>query len=492
MKVSVHQRFESRLPPGDDHPYRTGPWTPSLVEYDATDLDVDGELPDDLDDVYLRNTENPLLPAIGRYHPFDGDGMVHAVHFRAGRADYRNRFVRTVGLAAELEAGEPLWAGIIESPASSKRDGWGARTRMKDASSTDIVVHNGLALTTFYQCGDAYQLDPVTLADRGRASWSGRFPSDLGISAHPKLDPHTGELLFFNYGTEAPYMHYGVVSADGQLAHYVPVPLPGPRLPHDMAFTERYALLFDFSLFWDPALLARGVYRPRFFEDVPSRVAVVPRRGGPEPIRWFEISPTYVLHWINAYEDGDEIVLDGFHQACPQPRPRPDAGPWGALQQMTDTSELGTRPHRWRLDLATGSARESFLDDRFSEFPTIHPMRAGRAHRYAYAMTSPPGWFLFDGIVRFDLVGGGQERYAFPDGVFASESPVVPRAGSTAEDDGYLVTLVTDMPSDRSECWVFDASDVASGPIARLRLPARISSGTHAHWAPAAALTPAR
>src|SRR4051812_26280853 len=203
MNVAVAPRHEGTRPADDDHPYRTGAWRPNVVEYDADALDViEGAIPQDLAGTSLRNPENPVMPSIGRYHPFDGDGMVHAIRFRAGRASYRNRFVRTAGLAVELEAGAPQWAGIIASPAKSLRDGWGARTRMKDASSTDIVVHGGRVVTTFYQCGDAYQLDPVSLAQQGPAPWA---PS-AGVSAHPKLDPATGELIYFGYGTEAPYL----------------------------------------------------------------------------------------------------------------------------------------------------------------------------------------------------------------------------------------------------------------------------------------------
>src|SRR5436309_9553496 len=178
MDVRVVARFESTLPPDDDHPYRTGAWQPNLVEYDATELDVIGEIPADLNGVYLRNTENPVHDSIGRYHPFDGDGMVHAIRFHDGRAEYRNRFVRTAGFDAEQEAGGPLWAGLIESPKKSLRDGWGARTRLKDSSSTDVVVHGGRALTTFYQCGDPYRLDPVTLEQLGNDQWN------CDVSAH--------------------------------------------------------------------------------------------------------------------------------------------------------------------------------------------------------------------------------------------------------------------------------------------------------------------
>ena len=493
MKATVVQRFEKRLPDDDDHPYRTGAWRPQLAEWDATELDVVGDLPSDLEGVYLRNTENPLFPSIGRYHPFDGDGMLHALYFHGGQADYRNRFVRTRGLAAEVEAGAPLWAGIIESPESSVRtDGWGARTRLKDASSTDVVVHGGRAVTTHYQCGDAYRMDPRTLEPQGVETWGGRFPADVGISAHPKIDPRTGEMLFFNYGKQAPYMHYGVVSAAGELVHYVPVELPGPRLPHDMAFSEHYAILNDFPSFWDPKLLQSNIHRPRFYRDMPSRFAVIPRRGAASEVRWFEASATYVLHWINAYEDGDELVLDGFHQSSPVPDHRLGDGKWAAIQRMTTVAMLQARAHRWRFNLRTGATKEEFLDDRYTEFPMINADYGGRRHRYAYCMIGDPNWFLFRGLVRYDLLTGTQQRYEYPEGVYPSESPMAPRTGSSAEDDGYVVTFVTDLPNDCSECHVFDARDITRGPIARVRLPERISSGTHAYWASAAELARTR
>lgn len=111
----------------------------------------------------------------------------------------------------------------------------------------------------------------------------------MGVSAHPKVDDRTGELLFFTYSKEAPYMRYGVVDAANDLVHFTDIPLPGPRLPHDMAFTENYAILNDFPLFWDPKLLQSGVHFPGFHRDMPSRFAVIPaaaaprRSGGSKP-----------------------------------------------------------------------------------------------------------------------------------------------------------------------------------------------------------------
>ncbi len=483
MVVRTVKSYANQLPADDDHPYRTGAWRPQLTEWDADDLDViEGRIPDDLAGSYLRNTENPLLPAIGRYHPFDGDGMLHAIRFAGGRASYRNRMIQTRGLADELAAGAPLWAGIIEAPAKSVRDGWGARGRMKDASSTDVTVHAGRALTSFYQCGELYAHDPVTLEGAGPLPWSAGF-GGFGVSAHPKLDETTGELLVFGYGTKAPYFSFGVLDRSGALVREQPVALPGSRLPHDIAFTENFAIIGDFPLFWDPDLLEKGVHRPRWYPQLPTRFGVVPRKGGAP--RWFEAAPTYVLHFINAYEDGDIIVVDGYFQTDPMPAPDPADGPWAGLKKLVDVASMGARPHRWRLDLATGKVREERLFDEISEFPSINGRVGGRRHRYAWTMTAKPGWFLFTGLRRLDLETGTVQRFEWPTDVFASETAMAPRIGARAEDDGYAITFVSDVRRDVSECHVFDARDIAAGPIARIALPERIASGTHACWMPA-------
>ncbi|MBF0662316.1 carotenoid oxygenase family protein [Rhodococcus sp. (in: high G+C Gram-positive bacteria)] len=485
MDLEILGRALSTLPTDDDHPYRTGPWRPQVTEHRADDLEVVGELPADLDGVYIRNTENPVHPAQqGRYHPFDGDGMVHVVGFRDGKAFYRNRFVQTDGFVAEQEAGRALWAGIAENPAKSERtDGWGARTRMKDGSSTDVTVHNGVALTSFWQCGDLYRVDPMSLETVGKAEWGGDFPSNLGVSAHPKVDHRTGEMLFFNYGTDAPYMHYGVVDSSDKLVHYTDIELPGPRLPHDMAFTENYAILNDCPLFWIPEALAAGKYVSRFHPDIPMRLGVLPRRGGGSEIRWFDAAPTYVLHWTNAYEDGDEIVLEGFHQETPEPEDTGNGSIYQRMFRFLALDRMGTHLHRWRLNLRTGGVTEERLSERVTEFGMISPVHTGVPHRYTYAATGLPGWFLFDGLVKHDSLTGAEEHYALGEGVFGSETVMAPRIGSSGEDDGYLVTMTVDMNRDLSECLVFDAQRLADGPVARIRLPERVSSGTHSTWA---------
>ena len=207
MRVEVVEEYASTLSDQDDHPYRSGCWKPNHQELNAWDLEVKGELPSDLQGVYVRNTENPLHDSLGRYHPFDGDGMLHSIFFDGQSVQYRNRFIRTDGFNAEREAGRALWGGLLERPEKSERDGWGARTALKDSSSTDVVVHRGRVATSFYQCGDVYELDPKTLEQMGKADWLAGVTPGWGVSAHTKVDEATNELLFFNYSKQAPYMH---------------------------------------------------------------------------------------------------------------------------------------------------------------------------------------------------------------------------------------------------------------------------------------------
>jgi len=479
MQAKIVNHVESNLE-NDGHPYVGGAWTPNFDEYDATDLESDGEIPKDISGVYVRNTENPIHKPIGVYHPFDGDGMLHTIHIENGKANYRNRFVKTKGFLAEQEAGESLWAGLIEHPSHSKRPGWGAQGSLKDSSSTDVIIHAGNIVSTFYQCGEPYLLDPLTLEEKGIADWG----PDEGISAHPKVDLKTGEMLFFNYSKKAPYMHYGIVGPDNVLKHYVPIPLPGPRLPHDMAFTENYTIFCDLPLFWDPELLDRGHHAARFYPELGTRFAIIPRYGNEEDIRWFKADPTYVLHWMNAYEEGDEIILEGYFQEDPQPKPLEGAPPqWAQMMAYLDQHSMKPKLHRWRFNLKTGETQEEHLDDRILEFGCFNRNFQGKKTRYLYSATSVPGWFLFDGLVKHDFETGKSTRFDLPKDEFASEPAFVPRIGSTEEDDGYLISFTIDVANNRSDCILVDARDIAAGPVCRIALPHRISSGTHAIWA---------
>jgi carotenoid cleavage dioxygenase len=478
--LKVKQKYREHVE-SHGNPYLEGVWRPTDQEVTAAELEVIGEIPNDLNGVYLRNGPNPRFQPRGRYHVFDGDGMLHGACFNNGKVTYRNRWIQTQGLQREQQAGHAIWPGLIDRPDRSLEVAWGSDGWLKDNSNTDVVLFNGRALTTFYQCGDGYVVDPISLETTGTLDLAA-----MGIrsmSAHSMVDEHTGELLFFDYSTHAPYMTYGVLGADGTLKHHVPIDLPGPRLPHTLAFTEQYTILMDLPLFWDPELMKRDAHKVSFFRDLPSRFGIIPRFGDTASVRWFEAEPTYIYHICNAWEADDEIVLDACRMRTPEP---PPVAPGADISRMLAWGKLDASLYRYRFNLATGETREEWRDELFTEFPMVNGRFAGRRSRYSYnmIMDDSSSVLRFDGLAKYELDTGRSENWRFPAGWFGSESPFAPRSGATGEDDGYVVTFVTDAASDASEIQIFDARNIAQGPLGRVKVPVRIPPGFHSYWAP--------
>ena len=459
-----------------ENPYLLGVFAPVREELTADDLEVIGEIPRDLNGVYLRNGPNRQFAADGRYHMFDGDGMIHAMHFENGRARYRNRYVRTKAFHRESAEGRALWTGVMENPKGNPF-GNSHDLGLKDSANTDVVFHRGKVLATWYLCGTPYAVDPLSLETIGAETFLGTLTGDM--MAHPKVDEATGELFWFDYGPQPPYLRYGVVGPQGTVAHVTDVELPGPRLPHDMAITANYAILMDLPLIQDQVARAAGKYRIFFERDLPSRFGILSRYGSGSAIRWFEAKPCYIYHVVNAWEEGDEVVLD----VCRVKNPQHQATFASPLAQMLAYMRLDAHLYRYRFDLATGRTSEGRLDDDNIEFPSVDSRVVSRPHRYSYVMhLAPEETLLFDGLARFDSATGEKQEHFFGPGRWGAEAPFAPRDGSTGETDGYVVSFVNDEREDRAEVAVFDAQDIAAGPVARVLLPQRVPSGFHACW----------
>jgi len=464
-------------------PYLSGPYAPVLEESNARDLPVVGELPGDLEGTFVRNGANPRLSPKGRYHWFDGDGMIHALQLEGGRASYRNRFVHTDGLAAELGAGSPLWTGILEPVDLSNPLG-----PFKNTANTDLVFHAGKLLALWWQSGVPYVVSLPDLETCGKELFGGAHKP--GISAHPKVDPRTGEMMFMTFGMRAPFLSYGVIGKDGRLEHFVPIEtVPGPRYQHDIAITEHFTILMDLPMYADPEMLKIGKSRVRFFRDQPARFGVIPRRGKGADVRWFEAEACYVYHTINAWEEGDEIVMIGCRIKDPlvgdplnprEERPIPSIG----LQR------LEPHLHEWRMNLATGVVRERRLGDALVEFPRMDNRALGSRSRYSYSprITHAPT-LLFDGLVKHDHETGQETVYEYPRGWYGGEAVVCPRTGGQEEDDAYLTTFVVEGTTGETEAYVWSARDFGA-PLARVKIPHRVPIGYHAWWIGAGELAP--
>ncbi len=468
----------------NDIPVLSGPFAPVEHELVLDDLAIVGDVPQDLNGLYVRNGPNRRFAAPGRYHWFDGDGMLHAVRFDHGRVQYRNRWVMTDGLTEELAAGQALWQGIKDPPRRDRPE-----QPVKNTSNTDIKFFNGELMSMWYLGGAVYRCDPLTLATRGKLELDARLQG-LPISAHSKVDEATGEFLFFAYGKTPPYMHYGVLARDGSLKTLIDVPLPGPRLPHDMAVTANHTVLHDLPLFYDMDAFAAGRHKLKFYPDMPSRFGVVPRHGTGSQIRWFEASPTYLYHVSNAWEEADgqggtEIVMTG----APFRTPRDARGNVDAerFPKLLANLEADHTFHEWRFNLRTGQTRERVLDDIVnSEFPAINSARLGRKTRYSWNVlmgrSAQPEDPRFCGLARYDLERGSCQTYHEGPNRWWSEAPFAPKDGWQAEDDGYLVNFVWDGDAQCSKVYVFDATDVSRGPLCKITLPQRVPSGFHATW----------
>jgi carotenoid cleavage dioxygenase-like enzyme len=464
-----------------DNPYLHGLYAPTVQELDTASLPVTGELPPDLSGAYFRNGPNPMYEPPGRYHPFDGDGMLHGVYFSGGRASYRNRFILTAALRQEHAVGHALYPGVMGAFDRSL-----SRSGIKDTANTDVFFYNGELQALWYNAGEPYRVDSSDLGTHGFSELRGR--SARHMSAHSKVDPATGELLFFDYADEPPYLTYGVADAGGRLAHQVEIDLPGPRLPHDLGFTSNYTILHDLPFFHDPEVLRRHNVRAlSFHRDLPARFGIIPRHGSASEIRWFDCEPCYILHVSNCWEAGDWIVMDGCRSVNPMPSARGDDG---ALSHMLAYMRLEANNYRWRFNLRTGEVREGDIDDLNTEFNRVSPRILGRESRYAYhqriPLASEGGHTLrFTGLVKYDNDTGTRWQYAYGPGVYGSEAVFAPRANAernTREDDGYVVTIVTDTRDWQSSALVFDARDIESGPVASVALPQRVPAGFHATW----------
>ncbi|MEQ1931006.1 MAG: carotenoid oxygenase family protein [Parvularculaceae bacterium] len=457
------------------NPYLQGLFAPVSEEVTALDLKVEGEIPKDFCGAYYRNGPNPRTAPAGMHHWFDGDGMVHAVYFENGKAEYRNRYIRSRDFNAD-EAGVLKRAGIFSDAADD-----GNATVYKDTANTDIVCHAGEMMALWYVSGRPVRMHPRTLETLREETFGGRLPNN--ISAHSKVDVRTGELLFFDYALYEPWYSYGVVSKDNELVHFTKIDLPGPRLPHDMAMTENHVVLMDLPVVFTEAGLRNKVWHIHSDPKLPTRFGVLPRRGTGSDIRWFEFAPCYIYHVVNAWEQGDEIVM----YCCKYvENGRPLNPQFGPYAPMVGVLALRAVLTKWRMNLKSGATREEQVDDAISEFPVVNLGYAGREGRYSYHVAIPDlETQKFDGLYKYDLKTGAREMHVFPHNSFGTEPAFAPRLDAGSEDDGYLITFVTDGDTGASEALIIDAQNFSAPPLARVKIPQRVPLGFHGTWASA-------
>jgi all-trans-8'-apo-beta-carotenal 15,15'-oxygenase len=469
---------------------------------EAHELPVEGTVPRDLDGTLYRIGPARHDVYGERYrHWFDGDGMVHALTLGPDGARYRNRFVGTEKKRREDVAGRRLFGGFGTPPAGGPL----ARLRQvrpMSAANTNVVFHSG-RLLALWEAGRPWRLDPQTLETLGEDDLGGALTPDRALSAHPKLDPATGELWNFgaDYGPR-PAVHLYRTDPSGLTASVARVPMPLPAMVHDFALTARAAVLVFAPLALDrvPLGLVAGA---RSFGDSlrfrPARgttIAVVDRGSG--EVSWHHTDPFVFFHTANAWDEGDDVVLE----LCTYP----DAAVMRLFTEVMVGRSLPVDGRLERLHIGrSGVTRRPVLGAGGSaeecaglEFPRVSDAVATAAHRHVFGVTRRPDADFLGTPVVVDTERGRATFGPTAAHHFAGELVPVPKgkgceraAGAGARDDAvWLLTLVLDAAARRSELWVLDGEEPDAPPVARVLLPHVMPFGFHGNWVPAAASAP--
>ena len=434
-----------------------GNFAPVKREVETMDLTVDGSLPRDLSGLCVRNGSNPL-PGWAP-HWFLGDGMVHGVAFENGHARwYRNRYVHTTLLAAG--------GGLTAKGAPGNAAGL----------SNVSIVHHGGKLLTLGEIGFPYELRATDLSTVGAYDFGGRLQGNM--TAHPKIDPDTGHMHFFGYNFSEPYLVYHVADRDGALVSSQPVAVKASTMIHDFAITDRDVIFWEMPVLFDMKLAVRMVSEEHsrimpyvWKPEYGSRIGVMPLGGPASAIRWVEIEPCYVFHGMNAFRDGDDVVLDVSRMA-----------------KVFDRTTLGPPPHlhRWRINTAgpTLTFEDEQRTDTTADLPTIDRRRTGRTYTHGWRTETRNDRDTVDfaGVVHIDANTATETRWD-PGARYSSDEWLFVPTGA-AEAEGLLLTYVYDKAENASSLVVLQARDVAAGPIARVKLPQRVPYGFHATWVP--------
>ncbi len=425
-----------------------GNWAPVQDELTVDDLEVEGEIPRELNGIYMRNGMNPRSGWSD--HWFFGQGMLHGVELSNGKASYRNRYVKTPYYEKEMDIFSAM-ADPLASPAN-----------------THVLRHAG-RIMAFEEAHSPWEVDRQ-LETVGPVDFGGKLKGQF--TAHSRVCPETNELLGFGYSPmAAPYLTYYRIDPKGDLVQAEPIEIPRPVMMHDWNVTRNHVIFMDLPIVFS---LEEGGFN--FKEEAGARLGVMPRNGTNADVRWFEIEPCYVFHPLNSHEEGDKIVL----HVCRLPHAM-KAG----LDDIGSIEDTTARLWKWTIDLTAGTVKEEQIDDAPADFPRIDDRKVGLKARYGYSLgmvpkTAAPHYDRW--IHKYDLEAGTRKTHDLGENVHGGEPQFAPRSPDAGEDDGWILSIVHDETKDQSSLAILDASDIGSPAIAKVKLPRRVPYGAHGNW----------
>ena len=476
-----------------DTPSFTGFNKPCRVEADIYDLEYEGEIPLDINGTFYRCGPDPRYPPLlGDDININGDGMVAMFRFEQGNVDFRSRYVRTEKFRLESEARRALF-GMYRNPHTNVP---GYTGKDGTTANTNAVFHGG-KLFALKEDGLPHELDADTLETKGKYNYGGRMKS-LTTTAHPKVDPESGEMLSHGYeakGLATRDVALQVISREGELVREDFFMAPYVSFMHDWAVTADH-FIFPFTpVTADEERMLNGGPHWMYQPGLDGQFAIMRRDGEVTDMRWYQVPNCCAGHIMNAFNDGDRIYVDLYVSERVQFPfiENADGSPF-------DREKSTPRLTRFNFDLSRPGSSYDYriLYNNFMEMPVIDNRYALHQYRRAFSAImdfSKPmnvtgtlgyGW---NTITSLDLETGAIERYYVGDNITTGEPCFVPRSPAAPEGDGYLLAVLTNYDeSPHSELIVMDTQHFSDGPVARLYLPLRLHSAVHGNWVPAETL----
>ena len=476
-----------------DTPMFRGPNRPQRVEAEILNLEYEGAIPQAIRGAFYRCGPDPLFPPrAGTDIGINGDGFVSQFLFGDGHVDFRHRFVRTDKFLAERKARKALF-GSYRNPFTDDPSVAGVD---RTTANTALMWYDH-RLYALKEDGLPHEIDPFTLATLGKFDFGGAMRMPM-VTAHPKIDPVTGELLFYGFecaGLATPDTAFAIGAPDGTLRHELWFQPPYGAMIHDFAITRNYAIFPIMPTTADIDRMRAGGDHWAWDPSLPTWLGILPRGGTAEDIRYFRGPARWSFHTMNAYEEGSLIHLDTT------------AAPTNAFFPNID----GSRPNpgegdfyltRWTCDLASNddSFTERRLFDRPSDFYDVDPTVVGRPYRFGFmavkAKDRPANTIgaphPFNALGKIDVTSGeAMLWYAGPES--AVQEPVFVRRGDDApEGDGYLLAVVNRLATGTSELVILDTARIEAGPVARIHVPLHLRMAFHGMFLPDTELERAR
>lgn len=437
-----------------DDPFLSGNNAPVFKENFIPKLKVTGEVPKDLEGMYLRNGPNPKFKPARYIYPFSGDGMIHGIYFDKGRVYYRNKWVETERLINDINAGKAI----------------GVNTEL---SNTNILKHGG-KLLSLNDGGMPYEISE-SLDTVSKYKFAQNVRS---ATAHPRIDPVTGEMHYAHYSrTQAPYLTYYVIGKSGEVLRETPVDIPNATMIHDMVLTTNYAIIFDCPVKFDLDRAKQGKNPFTWEAQKGTVIYVFNRKDHTLPPIIIKTEPFFVWHFFNGYEHNGLIHIDMV---------RHDEVPF--IREDRTYTYLPTFFHRVSLNLEKKDAIHTRFDDRRIEYPTIDPRVNGEAYRFGYAAVIAKEHLniklpeYFAQAVQYDARNNTSKVHTYGQGKYTGEVAFLPRKHKNSETEGYAISFVFDENTNTSAVVILDVANFEKEPLAVIHLPVRVPNGLHGNW----------